>query len=190
MAIQYPIKDTDRFTIFDTNTQQPMKDAEGKAMRNQKWASSDKSKMIEGLAPNIKWLIEVRQTQPAYDPDTQKLKRLATSYDVVNETATIESWEIVNLTQEEIDAKVPPHYDYDGIKVGIADTDQTAFANLLVLIDASGMPETDMIIIKDVYKNSHAMPVSEYRGFAVQYGIFCYSLFNAPPPEEPVDPML
>ena len=192
MAIQYPIQESDRFTVYDTNTQQPLKDGDGKAMRNQRWGSKDTSQMIPGLADNIKWLIEVRETQPAYDPDTQKLKRLPVSYDVLNETATIESWEIVDLTQEEIDAKIPPYYEYNnnGIKLAIEAHDQAAFGNLLILINESNMSETDMLVIKDVFGESHGISVADFRVMIVQYGLHCYSLFNAPPPEEPVDPTL
>lgn len=191
MAIQYPIQESDRFTVYDTNTQQPLKDGAGKAMRNQKWGSKDTSQMIQGLADNIKWLIEVRESQPAYDPDTQKLKRLPVSYDVLNETATVESWEVVNLTQEEIDAKIPPYYEYNnnGIKLAIEAHDQAAFGNLLILINESGMLETDMLVIKDVFGESHGISVADFRVMIVQYGLYCYSLFNAPPPEEP-DPVV
>lgn len=191
MAIQYPINPGDRFTVYDTNTQQPLKDSSGKALRNQKWGSTDTSKMIDGLADNIKWLIEVRELQPSYDPDTQKVKRLPVSYDVVNETATIESWEVVDLTQEEIDAMIPLHFEYNsnGIKLAVETHDQHAFSDLLVLVNESGMLESDTLAIKDVFGTSHTVAVSAFREMIVPYGLYCYTLFNAPSAEEPVDPM-
>lgn len=177
MAITYPISDNDRFTVYDVNTNSPVKNSLGQPMTNMVWGSNDKTQMIKNLSSNIKWLIEVKNQKPSYDYWTQKLQTVI-NYDVANETATY-SYNVVNLSQEEIDAITPDYYDYDGIKIGVSDSDQSAFANFLVLIDASGMAETDMIIIKDIYKNSHAMPVSEYRGFSVQYGLHCYSIFNS-----------
>lgn len=189
MPIKYPIQDTDRFTIYDTNTGQPLKDGNGKALRNQKWASEDKSQMIQGLADNVKWLIETREPQPAYDAATQKLKRLAAIYDVANETATIESWEVVDLTQEEIDAKIPPHFEYNsnGIKLAVQEKDQAAFGNLLLLVNESGMASTDMLLITDCLGEKHGVTVAQFKEMIVPYGIYCYELFNAPP-APPVDP--
>lgn len=185
--ITYPINEIDRFTVYDTTTGSPVRDADGKALRNQKWASEDKSQMIQGLADNIKWLIEVREPQPAYDPATQKLKRLAARYDVANETAIVESWEVVDLTQEEIDAKIPPHFDYNGIKLAIEEKDQTAFGNLLLLVNESGMADDAMLMITGCLGEKHGVTVASFRTMIIAYGLHCYELFNAPPPEPDPD---
>lgn len=187
MPITYPIQESDRFTVYDTDTQQPLKDATGKSLRGQKWGSEDKSQMIQGLADNVKWLIETRESQPIYDTATQKLRRLPTQYDVVNETAIVESWEVVDLTQEEIDAKIPPHFDYNGIKLAIEDKDQTAFGNLLLLVNESGMADDAMLMITDCLGEKHGVTVASFRTMIVAYGLHCYELFNAPPPEPDPD---
>lgn len=178
MAIQYPINvDVETFTVYDTNTSAPVEDGLGRPRTGVKWGSKDNSQMIPGLDANIKWLIEVKQPIPIYDSDTQKLTSNV-NYDVANECVEY-SYNVVDLTQEEIDAQLPDYYDYNGIKIGVNELDQDRFANLLVLINESGMPETDPIIIKDVYKASHGMTVAEYRTFIVQYGLHCYTLFNS-----------
>ena len=188
MPITYPIQDTDRFTIFDTTAQAPLKDGSGKPLTNQKWGSEDKSQMIAGLADNIKWLIEVKEPRPSYDAETQKLKRLPFNYDVASETANLESWEVVNLTQEEIDAKIPPHFEYNsnGIKLAVQEKDQAAFGNLLLLVNESGIASTDMLLITDCLGAKHGVTVAQFKEMIVPYGLHCYELFNAEP--EPVDP--
>ena len=110
MAITYPIQESDRFTVYDANASAPLKDGSGKPMTAVKWGSNDLTQMIPNLADNINWLIEVKEAQPSYDSSTQKIKRLPVNYDVANETATIQSFEVVDLTQEEIDAKLPAHF--------------------------------------------------------------------------------
>lgn len=192
MPITYPIQDSDRFTVYDTNTGQPLKDGSGKAMTNQKWGSKDKSKMIEGLADNIKWLIEVREPQGSYDAATQKATRLPINYDVANETATIESWQISDLTQEEIDAKIPPHFEYNsnGIKLAVQEKDQAAFGNLLLLVNESGMASTDMLMLTDCLGAKHGVTVAQFKEMIVPYGLHCYALFNAEPEQPSDDPML
>ena len=179
MPIQYPIKESDRFTIYDTNTQSIVKDSFGRKMTNQPWGSQDKSKMIEGLADNIKILIEVRENQPSFDYWTQKLEGNI-NFDVENETVTY-SYDIVSLTQDEINLITPAYYEYNnnGIKLGVQDSDQSAFANLLLLINETNMALTDTLSIKDIYKNSFNITVAEFKEMIVAYGLYCYNLFNS-----------
>lgn len=186
MAITYPIQETDKFTVYDTNTSAPLKDGAGRPMTGVKWGSNDLTQMIPNLADNIKWLIEVKEVRPTFDPTTQKLKRLPVSYDIVNETATIQSWEVVALTQEEIDAKLPAHVDVGGIKYDVSEQAQNAFTRMQSLIDHAGMALTDEVSVKDVLGVSHTITVEIFNSDMIQYGLHCYTLFNAEP--EPVDP--
>ena len=186
MAITYPIQETDKFTVYDTNTSAPLKDGAGRPMIGVKWGSNDLTQMIPNLADNIKWLIEVKEVRPTFDPTTQKLKRLPVSYDVANETATIQSWEVVALTQEEINAKLPAHVDVGGIKYDVSEQAQNAFTRMQSLIDHAGMALTDEVSVKDVLGVNHTITVEIFNSDMIQYGLHCYTLFNAEP--EPVDP--
>lgn len=186
MAITYPIKDTDRFTVYDTNTSAPLKDGAGRPMTGVKWGSNDLTQMVPNLADNIKWLIEVKEARPAFDSLTQKLKRLPINYDVANETVTTQSWEVVALTQEEIDSKLPAHVDIGGIKYDVSEQAQNAFTRMMSLIDHAGMAPTDEVAVKDVLGTSHTITVQDFNSDMIQYGLHCYTLFNAEP--EPVDP--
>ena len=105
MPITYPINNNDRFTVYDENSGAPLKDGRGRPMKNETWGSTDKTQMIPNLAPNIKWLLNVKESKPAFDSATEKLEKVAVNYDVANETAT-EGWTIVPLSAEEIAAKV------------------------------------------------------------------------------------
>ena len=187
MAITYPINvEADRFTVYSTSTNKPILDGNGKQMVGVKWGSTNVDQMISNLAADIKWLIEVKEDRPTFDPTTQKLKRLPVSYDVANETATIQSWEVVELTQEEIDAKLPAHVDINGIKYDVSEQAQNAFTRMQSLIDHAGMALTDEVSVKDVLGVSHTITVEIFNSDMIQYGLHCYTLFNAEP--EPVDP--
>jgi len=99
MAITYPIQDSDTFTIYDTDTSAPLRDGKDRPMIKRKWGSSDVDQMIDGLATNIKWLIEVQENEPAFDVSVEKLEAF-TNYDIPNETVT-KGWNIVAKTDEE-----------------------------------------------------------------------------------------
>ena len=107
-------------------------------------------------------------------------------YDIVNKTATMKSWEVVDLTQEEIDAKLPAHFDIAGIKYDVSEQAQNAFTRMQSLIDHAGMETTDEVSVKDVLGVSHIITVENFNSDMIQYGLHCYGLFNAEP--EPVDP--
>lgn len=179
MAITYPIQPQDRFTVLDTNTGQPLLNGQGAQMINVPWGSLDVTQMIEGLADNVKWLLEVREPTPDFDPWTQKLE-LNASYDVANETATY-SFTITNLTQAEIDEITPPHYTTSaGVKLAVEEKDQNAFARFNTLIDLAQMQSTDIITIIDVYQKQHSISVADYKTEMVGYGNFCYNIFLNP----------
>ena len=186
MAITYPIKSTDRFTIYDTNTQAPLKDGKGKLLTSQVFGSEDKTQMIQGLADNIKWLIEVKDSKPSFDPLTQKLKRLPVSYDVANETATLQSYEVVSLTQAEIDAKIPAHFETSqGIKLDVSLESQNAFTRMMALIEQAQMPDSQEVKVQDVLKETHTITVGELKTELVSYGLYCYELFHTVPEIDP-----
>ena len=186
MAITYPIKSTDRFTIYDTNTQAPLKDGTGKLLTSQVFGSEDKTQMIQGLADNIKWLIEVKDSKPSFDPLTEKLKRLPISYDVANETATLQSYEVVSLTQAEIDAKIPAHFETSqGIKLDVLLESQNAFTRMMALIEQAQMPDSQEVKVQDVLKETHTLTVGELKTELVSYGLHCYELFHAVPEVDP-----
>lgn len=177
MAIQYPINpETDRFTVYDTDTGSPLLDGRGRPMTSKKWGSRDTSQMIPNLAPNIKWLINVKEDAPAYDSSTQKLVR-STTYDVDAETAT-DGYEVVALTQEEIDARTPASFTTSGgIKLAVEEQDQNAFARMKTLLDLQGAGDADPITIKDVDGATHTITVADFNAAMLEYGVHCYTAF-------------
>ena len=192
MAITYPIQETDKFTVYDTNTSAPLKDGAGRPMTGVKWGSNDLTQMIPNLADNIKWLIEVKETQPSYDSLTQKIKRLPVNYDVANETATTQSFEVVDLTQEEIDAKLPPHFlsPTTTIKYDVAIESQNAFTRMLTLVNETQMPSDQALVVKDVLGASIGITVEQFHADMILYGLHCYELFNYVPPAVDPDGMI
>jgi hypothetical protein len=192
MAITYPIQETDKFTVYDTNTSAPLKDGAGRPMTGVKWGSNDLTQMIPNLADNIKWLIEVVGTRPTFDPLTQKIKRLPVSYDVANETATTQSFEVVDLTQEEIDAKLPPHFlsPTTTIKYDVAIESQNAFTRMLTLVNETQMPSDQALVVKDVLGASIGITVEQFHADMILYGLHCYELFNYVPPAVDPDGMI
>ena len=177
MAITYPIQDTDRFTVYDTNTGAPLNDGNGRPMRGVKWGSNDTSQMVPNLADNIKWLIDVTQARPDYDSNTHKLEK-AVVFDVANEEARTE-YTVVALTQSEIDERTPAHVVINGIKWRTDETSQAAFSSMTLLIDKAGMADTDMVMIKDAHGQQHAVTVAQFKADAVTYGLHCYTLFHS-----------
>ena len=178
MAITYPINDSDRFTVYNTETGEPLADGNGRKMTRRAWGSEDKSQMIQGLADNIKWLIETTQDKPTYDSMTHKLEQ-AIVYDVANEEARTE-YSVTALTQAEIDERTPEHFETDGgIKMATDLQSQAAFSNMMTLLNEAGMADSDMVAIKDCFGVSHPLTVTQFRADAVAYGLFCYQAFHA-----------
>ena len=176
--ITYPIQNSDRFTVYDTDAGEPFKDGRGRPMTNVKWGSLDDSQMIPNLAPNTRWLLNIKEERPTYNQWTEKLEK-TTTYDVNNETAT-EGWSVVALTQQEVDNKIPANYETaGGIKLGVEVNDQNAFVRMNSLIDISNMPGGTTITLKDVYGGTHDMTVNDYKAIMVLYGQYCYALFLA-----------
>ena len=161
------------YTVYNTDTNLP--EAEGKPHPCLDGVSDP-----IGMPSNLILLEEIKQQRPTYDQYTQKAVRSATAYDTIAKTATF-GWDLVDLTQDEIDAVTPLYFEYNnnGIKLGVADYDQTALGNLLLLVNESGMADTDMLTIKDVYKNSFGVTVAQYKEMIIAYGLHCYTLFNS-----------
>ena len=179
MAIIYPINDSDKFTVYNTETSAPLNDGRGRPMRGVAWGSVDKSQMISGLADNIKWLIDVKEAKPTYDSATQKITKNDTAYDVVNESAT-DAWTVTALSAEEIAERTPAHYETStGIKMATDLQSQAAFSNMMILLNEAGMADTEMVMIKDCFGASHGMTLAEFRTQAVAYGLHCYSQFHS-----------
>lgn len=186
MAITYPInKEVDRFTVYCTTANSPVLDGNGKQMTGVVWGSNNLDQMISNLATDVKWLIEVREPRPSFDSLTQKLKRLPVDYDVANETATMQSWEVVALTQEEIDAKLPAHYTtttpVSGIKLSTSLESQNAFTRMVTLVNQAQLPDTDIVKVNDILGEAFELTVSDFNVTMVAYGQHCYELFHAVP---------
>ena len=159
-----------KFTIYDINTQTVI--ATGRP-----WPTKDESIMPPGLEDGVALLLEVREDRPDYDQWTQKLEKAAIVY---TDTTATQGWTVVQLTDDEIEARTPAHYEATGgIKMGVEDKDQNAFSNLLTLLNESGAAEDSMIVIKDIYRASHGVTVAQYRAIAVAYGLHCFTLFNS-----------
>ena len=177
MAITYPIQDADRFTVYDTEAGEPLADGNGRKMTRRAWGSEDKSQMIQGLADNIKWLIESTQDRPDYDSNTHKLEKAVVD-DVANEEARTE-YSVVALTQAEIDERTPAHVEINGIKWKTDEASQAAFSSMTLLLDKAGMADTDMVAIKDAHDVTQGLTVAQYQADAITYGLHCYTLFHS-----------
>jgi len=166
------------YTIYNSNTQEVI-------ANDRPWPTADGVTVPE-MGDGIHILLQVIESKPLHDPATQKLKRLPVSYDIINKTATLKSWEVVDLTQEEINAKIPAYFDIGGIKYDVSEQAQNAFTRMQSLIDHAGMALTDEVSVKDVLGTKHVITVEDFNSDMIQYGLHCYTLFNAEP--EPVDP--
>ena len=143
---------------------------------------------VPNLDPALSLLVEVKEPAPSFDSLTQKLKRLPVSYDLVNKIATVLSYEVVELTQEEIDAKLSAHFTstITNIKYDVSVDSQNAFTRMLMLVNQTQMPDEQELSIKDVVGNSNIITVSAFKNDMMDYGMHCYELFNYVPPA--VDP--
>ena len=169
MAINYPVDVYNTlWSVYDVSQGQIIR-------RKVRWPVITGTE-IPQLDDNIVWLLESQESRPDFDVWTQKLE-LTEAVDVAGNSVA-RGWQVVELTQEEQDALLPPHYTSDsGIKLDVSETAQAKFANFLVLINEAQMPETDMVLIKDVYGNQHGLSVADLRPLLVAYGLYCYQIF-------------
>jgi hypothetical protein len=168
------------FTYYNADTQEVI--AKGRP-----WPTADENTPPPGLDAGVVLLKEIKESKPTYDSATHKLKRLPAIYDVENELAILQSYEVVELTQDEIDAKIPAHYlSTQGIMLDVSLEAQNAFTRMMTLIQQAQMPAEQEVKVQDVYKESHTMTVADFSTEMVLYGLHCYELFHTVP--EPVDP--
>jgi len=168
MAISYPVSSDSRWSIYDTSITEVI-------VRNKKWPVGDGGEIV-GLRDDLVMLLQVTEDSPEYDSATHKISKVETIDTDANTITT--SWDVIALTQEEIDARTPEHFvSSGGIKLAVGESDQNAFARMNTLIDLAGMAETDSVTIKDVFGNTHSLTVVEFQTEMVAYGNHCYALF-------------
>lgn len=169
MAISYPVDvATSRWTIYRVSTSETV-------AKRKRWPVADGSP-IPGQDPDLVWLLESSSTAPDYDQWTQKLEPLEVIS--IPENTINYGYQIVQLSQDEIDAITPPHYVADnGIKMDVSDDAQNAFSRMLNFINESSMADAETIIIKDIYGQRHGLTVGQLRPILVAYGLHCYGLF-------------
>ena len=161
-----------RYTYYNTATQTVI--ATGRP-----WPTADGVSTPPELDADVAILEEVRADKPAFDQWTEKLEKDAIVYDAQAGTAT-QGWSVVALTQAEIDARTPEHYETDGgIKMATDLQSQAAFSNMMTLLNEAGMADGDMVAIKDCFGVSHPLTVTQFRADAVAYGLWCYNAFHA-----------
>ena len=102
MALTYPVDTTAKYTVYNKTLDQVHLDGSGRPIIHRTWPRTD-GMAIVNLDPDLVILLEVQEDQPVYDSATERIQRVDPVYDVVEETATY-SWEIVSLTQDELDA--------------------------------------------------------------------------------------
>jgi hypothetical protein len=159
------------YTIYNTLTES--------AVAQKKKRPAKEGSEIEGLSEGLVFLEEIETSRPSFDPWSEKTVPDEVVYDLVALTAT-QNYSVSQLTEEEISEITPDFYEtLGGIKMGVLDTDQNSFANLLALLNQSGEVDETMIAIKDIYGVSNALSVGDYKIACVSYGQYCYTLFLA-----------
>ena len=139
---------------------------------------TDEGAEIPNLDPSLSLLLEITEAKPTYDSATHKLVKDAVNYNTVDNTATT-SWSVVALTQAEIDERTPAHVEINGVKWKTDEASQAAFSSMTLLIDKAGMPDTDMVAIKDAHNVTQPMTVAQYQADAITYGLHCYTIFHS-----------
>lgn len=168
MAISYPVDSNSKWSVYDLNTLSVI-------ASNKNWPRGDGGE-IQGLVPSAVYLLEVKDQRPTYDSDTHRLEKTET-VDVASNTITI-GWDIVALTQEEIDARIPEHFTTTGgVKLKIDEASQNAFANLLTLLNQSGTGDGDTVTVKDATGDLQQMDFATFKTEIVAYGQHCYTQF-------------
>jgi len=171
MAISYPVDvASSRWTIYRVSTSETV-------AKRKRWPVADGG-AIPGQDPDLAWLLESSSTAPEFDQWTQKLEPLE-SISIPDNTINY-GYQIVQLSQDEIDAITPAHFVADnGIKMDVSDDAQNAFSRMLALINESGMADAETVVIKDIYGTRFGLTVGQLRPILVAYGLHCYALFTA-----------
>ena len=163
MAKTYTVYNTDTNTVEATGRPYPVADGVSEPV---------------GMPINLVLLEEIKADRPAYDNSTHKLVENAIAYDTTAKTAT-RSWSAVDLTQAELDERIPAHVEINGIKWKTDEASQAAFSSMTLLLDKAGMADTDMVAIKDAHNVTQPMTVAQYQADAITYGLHCYTIFHS-----------
>ena len=170
MAITYPVSPDSLWTVYKVSA------SEAIATR-QKWAAADGGE-LKGQDADFVYLLEITEAKPTYDSATHKLVEDAINYNTIDKTAT-RSWSAVALTQAELDERTPAHVEINGVKWKTDEASQAAFSSMTLLLDKAGMPDTDMVAIKDAHNVTQPMTVAQYQADAITYGLHCYTIFHS-----------
>jgi hypothetical protein len=161
-----------RYTTYDSDTSTAL-------VTGQAYPHVDGVTRPSGMPDNLYLLEEIRADRATYDPATHRLVKDAIVYDVTNLQA-VQAWSVVALTQAEIDANTPEHYETStGIKMATDLQSQAAFSNMMTLLNEAGYPDTEMVMIKDCFGASHGMTLADFKTHAVAFGLHCYSQFHS-----------
>jgi hypothetical protein len=96
MSITYPVDvENTRWSVVRISTNEIER-------HNKPWPRADGEEIV-GLDADLVPLLEVQEAKPVFDPDLERLGRTAAVIDIPNNTHT-HGWEIIALTQEELDA--------------------------------------------------------------------------------------
>jgi len=143
--------------------------------RRKKWPVANGGPIID-LDSDYVWLLEFRTPKPSYNDNTQYLKKV----EKVNLTGKkLETnWEVIDLTQEEIDAKLGSFFETSGgIKLDVSIDAQNAFTRMNSMIQLTGMANSENVQIKDIAGDLHTLTVTQLKTILKEYGTHCYNLF-------------
>jgi hypothetical protein len=126
------------------------------------------ARKLPPLPAGEKWVVD--------DPEPKHGKNQRVEREL---TAEKYGWKVVDLTSEEIEARMPAHVKINGVRWKTDAESQAAFSSLTLLIDKVGMNDSDMIIIKDAEGQKNGMSVAQFQADVITYGLACYSAFNA-----------
>ena len=146
-----------------------------------KWPRLDGGELTS-LPDHIVYLLhEDSVVKPDYDSATQKLQVVENVNLRTKPKKLQKIFEVVPLTQEELDeiASRPPVYfeTSTGIQLDISDAAQNAFSRMLNLVNLQEMADSDIIQIHDYHDVAHNISVAEFKAMLKEYGAYCYSLF-------------
>jgi hypothetical protein len=96
MAISYPVPEDSRWSTWSISLAEIKK-------HNAKWPRHDGMQIVD-QNPDIVPLLEVDVAEPAYDAATHRIERGVPVVDVPN-NEHLHGWDIIELTQEELDAR-------------------------------------------------------------------------------------
>lgn len=124
--------------------------------------------------PALKWVPFVVEATPAYDHWTEKVEKST----VVTATEVTETRTVVALSAEDQESRLGDYFTTSGgIKLKTDDGSQSAFSNLLTLLNESGAAPEFIVTIKDVKGALHQIDLATLRTELIAYGNHCYTQF-------------